>query len=66
VQSIAVIDYLFRVQKIRGPYLIVVPLSTLSHWQREFERWTNMNALLYHGNADSREVIYTHEWYGMT
>lgn len=48
---------------MRGPFLVIVPLSTLSHWQREFERWTDMNALLYHGNSASREIIFAHEWY---
>lgn len=63
VQSISIIDYLYRVRKIRGPFLVVVPLSTLTHWLREFERWTELNALLYHGSAQSRETILQHEWY---
>jgi len=63
VQSIAMIDYLFRVRSLRGPFLVIVPLSTLSHWQREFERWTDLNALIYHGNAASRELIQAYEWY---
>jgi SNF2 family DNA or RNA helicase len=63
VQSLSIVDYLFRIKKMRGPFLVIVPLSTLAHWQREFERWTDMNALLYHGNAASREIIHAHEWY---
>lgn len=34
---------------IKGPFLVVVPLSTLGNWQREFETWTDMNAIVYHG-----------------
>jgi chromodomain-helicase-DNA-binding protein 7 len=33
------------------------------HWKREFEAWTHMNAVLYHGNAESREIIRKYEWY---
>jgi SNF2 family DNA or RNA helicase len=57
------IDYLFRIRKMRGPYLVIVPLSTLSHWLREFERWTNLNVILYHGSAVSRGIMLQHEWY---
>ena len=48
--------------KIRGPFLVVVPLSTAPHWQREIEQWTNMNAVIFHGNADARDVILKYEW----
>lgn len=34
---------------IRGPFLIIVPLSTVGNWQREFETWTDMNVVVYHG-----------------
>ena len=35
---------MFAYCHILGPFLIVAPLSTLSHWAREFETWTNLNA----------------------
>lgn len=25
-----------------GPFLVVAPLTTLGHWQREIETWTGM------------------------
>lgn len=31
------------------PYLIIVPLSTIGNWQREFETWTDLNVVTYHG-----------------
>lgn len=34
---------------IKGPFLVVVPLSTLGNWEREFETWTSINAIVYHG-----------------
>lgn len=48
---------------IHGPFLIVVPLSTLHNWEREFETWTDMNAVVYHGSAASREIIQNYELY---
>uniref|UniRef100_A0A8R1DML0 Uncharacterized protein n=1 Tax=Caenorhabditis japonica TaxID=281687 RepID=A0A8R1DML0_CAEJA len=46
---------------VHGPFLIVVPLSTIHNWVREFETWTDMNAVVYHGSAYAREVLQTYE-----
>ena len=32
-------------------------MSTLTHWQREFEAWTDLNTVIYHGSADDRDQI---------
>ncbi|PRP87395.1 chromodomain helicase hrp1 [Planoprotostelium fungivorum] len=56
VQSISLLHYLHTIQKIRGPFLIVAPLSTIGHWHRELERWTYMNVLHYGGNKTNREL----------
>jgi chromodomain-helicase-DNA-binding protein 7 len=37
--------------------LIVVPLSTMAHWQREFVGWTGLNTIVYHGSAEDRSQI---------
>jgi chromodomain-helicase-DNA-binding protein 7 len=37
--------------------------STLAHWLREFEEWTEMNTILYHGSNESRELIREVEWH---
>ena len=39
IQTIALIAYLSEKKKNLGPYLIIVPLSTLSNWMLEFEKW---------------------------
>ena len=51
VQVVGFLNYLFERFHIRGPFLIVAPVSTLPHWQREFERFTgdNLYAVVYHG-----------------
>lgn len=41
----------------RGPFLLVVPLSTVSHWKREFEAWTHLNVVIYQGYAARRGAV---------
>jgi SNF2 family DNA or RNA helicase len=42
---------------------VVVPLSTLDAWQREFAQWApDMNVLTYVGDVTSRTIIRSREW----
>ena len=53
-----------RVEKITGPFLVVVPLSTVEHWRREFEGWTDMVTCVYHDRQRQwRDVLREYEWY---
>ncbi|GAX75745.1 hypothetical protein CEUSTIGMA_g3188.t1 [Chlamydomonas eustigma] len=60
-QSISVLECLRRVGGVRGPFLLVAPLTTLGHWQREIRTWTDMNVVLYAGTAEDRSIIAEHE-----
>lgn len=51
----------FQNHGIPGPFLVIVPLSTIGNWQREFEEWTDINAIVYHGSAQSRLNIQQYE-----
>uniref|UniRef100_A0A336LW14 CSON006412 protein n=1 Tax=Culicoides sonorensis TaxID=179676 RepID=A0A336LW14_CULSO len=51
---------------IRGPFLVIAPLSTIPNWQREFEGWTDMNIIVYHGSAMSRQMLNDYELYYKT
>ncbi|XP_059048856.1 chromodomain-helicase-DNA-binding protein 7 [Achroia grisella] len=48
---------------IRGPFLIIAPLSTIPNWQREFEAWTEMNVVVYHGSQQSKSMLQEYEFY---
>lgn len=51
-------------EKIRRPYLVVVPLSTVEHWRREFQGWTNLVCCVYHDRQRIwRDVLREYEWY---
>jgi ATP-dependent DNA helicase len=44
--------------KVKGPFMVVVPLSTITNWQREFNRWAPaVDVLLYHGSKEEREAM---------
>lgn len=58
IQTIAFLHCLFHCHQLYGPYLIVVPLSTLPAWQREFELWApEMNTVMYIGDVHSRNKV---------
>jgi len=62
VQTVTFLNTLYEHENIRGPFMICAPLSTLGHWKREFEAWSDMNAVVYHGGQRSRDIIYEYEW----
>ena len=41
-QSTSCLQTLRKVGGVPGPFLIVAPLTTLGHWQREVQTWTDM------------------------
>ncbi|BGP09052.1 ATP-dependent DNA helicase Hrp3 [Rhodotorula toruloides] len=63
VQSCSFLSYLFHEQQQYGPFLVVVPLSTLPAWQAQLAHWApDLNTVAYIGNAASREMIREHEF----
>ena len=51
IQTICFLYYLFHTHQLYGPFLCVVPLSTMTSWQREFSQWApEMNVVTYLGN----------------
>ena len=61
VQTVAFFDEVRNTTHSRRPFLVVAPLSTIGHWQREFESWSDFNAVVYLGNQEDRDTIRLHE-----
>ena len=58
IQTIGMLAILYNTYQLYGPFLIVVPLSTVVAWQREFERWCpEMNVVIYLGDVNSRNIV---------
>lgn len=58
IQIVAFLAYLYNALQLYGPFLLVVPLSTLNAWQREFELWApELNVVIYIGDVTSRNMV---------
>ncbi|KAJ3087636.1 hypothetical protein HK102_010604 [Quaeritorhiza haematococci] len=67
VQTISILSYLYHSVNVHGPFLIVVPLSTIGSWVKEFAQWApNLNVVQYTGDSRSRQVIREYEFYTPT
>ncbi|ESO01124.1 hypothetical protein HELRODRAFT_192382 [Helobdella robusta] len=64
IQTISFLSTLMYSHQVYGPFLLVVPLSTLVTWKKEFETWApKINVVVYIGDVNSRVLIREHEWY---
>lgn len=64
IQAISLLGYLQYRLSIPGPFLVVVPLSTIANWESEFAKWLpNMNTIVYQGDHKSRAVLRDYEFY---
>jgi hypothetical protein len=62
IQTIALIAYLIETKRNDGPYLITVPLSTMSNWANEFIRWAPaITVVQYRGTPVQRRDIMRRE-----
>jgi len=59
IQAIALVGYLMEYKNNLGPYLVIVPLSTLSNWVNEFQKWCpSAHLICYKGIPAQRKEIY--------
>ncbi|KAF2114895.1 SNF2 family N-terminal domain-containing protein [Lophiotrema nucula] len=56
IQTISLITYLIERKQQPGPYLVIVPLSTLTNWNNEFEKWApTVQRIVYKGPPNARK-----------
>ncbi|KAI0100883.1 SNF2 family N-terminal domain-containing protein [Nemania sp. FL0031] len=59
IQVISLVALLREQEEYFGPHLVIAPLSTLSNWQDEFQKWTpTIPFVLYHGTIEERQQIF--------
>ena len=63
IQSISLLAYLTTEKcRVPGPFLVIVPLTTLSAWQEELKLWApQLEVVTFAGNKASRDVILNYE-----
>ncbi|KAA8493126.1 Chromatin structure-remodeling complex subunit snf21 [Porphyridium purpureum] len=59
VQTIALVSHLMEKKGNGGPFLIVVPLSTMSNWELEFQRWApSIRVIVFKGDKKIRKSLF--------
>ncbi|KAK9376288.1 SNF2 family N-terminal domain-containing protein [Lipomyces chichibuensis] len=64
IQTVAFLSWLVYARKQHGPFLVVVPLSTVPSWQETLDLWApDLNYIVYLGNTQARSLIREYEFY---
>ena len=62
IQTIGFLSYL-RMQGVYGPFMVLGPLSTLTNWVSEFQRFCpDIKSVMYHGSKKDRAAIRNKEF----
>nr|CCA19972.1 PREDICTED: similar to SWI/SNFrelated matrixassociated actindependent regulator of chromatin a2 isoform b isoform 10 putative [Albugo laibachii Nc14] len=62
IQTIALLTYITEIRHNHGPFLVVVPLSTLSNWVIEFKKWApKLSIVVYKGPPCVRKELFRQE-----
>ena len=63
VQSVVYLSYLFHRMRQLGPFIVIVPLSTIPAWQATFTNWApDLDVITYQGNSRARSIIRHYEF----
>ena len=58
IQTIALFAHLIESKGNEGPFLIVVPLATITNWTYEFDRWDpDIKKMIYRGKKSERPIL---------
>jgi chromodomain-helicase-DNA-binding protein 7 len=62
-QACVFLDHIYARQRVRGPFLVVGPLSTIPHWEREISDWTTLSTIAYVGGRARRSVLEQYDFF---
>ncbi|KAE8225793.1 hypothetical protein CF319_g1523 [Tilletia indica] len=58
IQTISLVTFLIEKKRQPGPYLVIVPLSTLTNWINEFAKWApSVVVIVYKGSPPARKAL---------
>ena len=58
IQTISLVSYLTETKRLPGPFLVIVPLSTLTNWTLEFQKWApQLRMISYKGTPNTRRAL---------
>lgn len=61
IQTISLFAYLIEHKNNEGPFLIVVPLTTINNWMNEFAKWApKIQCITYKGKKHERPLLAQH------
>ncbi|KAJ5908520.1 hypothetical protein N7495_001202 [Penicillium taxi] len=56
IQTISLITHIIEKKHNNGPFLVIVPLSTLTNWHLEFDKWApSVRKIVYKGPPNARK-----------
>jgi len=59
IQTLGLITYLMEMKENAGPYLIIVPLSTIANWEQEFAKWCPaVTVIVFKGDKKARRTLF--------
>lgn len=62
VQTVSFINWMRHVRRQQGPFIVIVPLSTMPAWAETFDNWTpDLNYVVYNGSEKARAVLRDYE-----
>jgi chromodomain-helicase-DNA-binding protein 7 len=62
-QACLFLDHIYTQRRVHGPFLIVGPLSTIPHWEREIADWTTLPTITYVGSRARRSILEAYDFF---
>ncbi len=63
IECLIFLQHLRTKEHVIGPFLIVVPNSTIENWAKEIRKWTSMDVVMYQNSTPSLRLIEETEFF---